>query len=422
MVPPTLIDLHRPLAKRANTTTSSKAATPKHLRNQSDSLVASSETSHSATTVRGTISALVSRSRKSSMSTKNFQSLDGDEEEDEDSTHQSPKPFSNQQPDTNHNKNGGVTPSGSLRQRKPNSPPVRRSSTIFRPAGLMRIRAIHDLINVAPDELPFRAGDVLTVLDEQSIPEDANVWVRAEKDGLVGVVPMNYFELVHEPGSPKKGGAPSKVPSLRHQYSESVSPDETEESDSPSSSLLADSGFARRGPSPRRASRSHLTSEESLPVMNRYPPDQASMSSLEIDGPYGDDPYGALPANKTGRWPLEQQTPYQEMSVQESARRKSVTAPPSPSKNATIPAPSPRQLASSLANAAVTASGKKPPPPPPPARRSQSSSLLSGMPPSRSSPNNVFPPVLPPPRRPAVPVRSTTTQEMENIGVSPFDS
>ena len=103
----------------------------------------------------------------------------------------------------------------------------------------MRIRALHDLTTVAPDELPFHVGDVLTVLDEH-VPHDANVWVRAEKEGVVGLIPMNYFEVV--PSS--SGKVVSRTPSIR--VFNISQEDDTEQSDSPSSSLLQDVVVARQ--------------------------------------------------------------------------------------------------------------------------------------------------------------------------------
>lgn len=439
-----------PTRKRANTTNSARPLTPKapktpkQSRKRSESVVTAEtdDSTAAGVSLRGSVSGWMgnlSRSRKSSMSKKNFQSLEDNEEQ----PRQSISSFSSLNLQDSLAK-AGTTPSGSLRQHKPREPLIRPSSNVTRPSVQMRIRALHDLINVTPEELSFRAGDVLTVLDDSYIPQDANVWVRAERNGLVGLVPMNYFELVHDHGSPKKGV--SRAPSLRNRHSESASPDETEESDSPSSSLLQEGGLIRRGSRARRPSRSHLTSEESLPDFVSAEQDdyhgrkntfRDSMSSFEYDGPYesgGLDHGASSGLINTGTWGLEQHDE-KLLSAQASARRKSFTAPPSPSRRPGAPNPSPRQLASSLASAAVVAAGKKPPPPPPPARRTQSSAILSpgAMVPHSASGMSVGngsfpskytdmpPPVLPPPRRPAFPVRGATTQGAEIFGVSPFD-
>lgn len=75
-----------------------------------------------------------------------------------------------------------------LRQRGKNSHPLhvlRRSS--HSSAGLRRIWAIHDFINVAPAGLSLHARDTPTMLDEHVISEDANTRVRAEKGEFIHV-------------------------------------------------------------------------------------------------------------------------------------------------------------------------------------------------------------------------------------------
>lgn len=59
----------------------------------------------------------------------------------------------------------------------------------------MCVRALHNPTTVTPNELPFRVGDILEVLDEH-VSHDANVWVRAEKEGTVGLIRMTYFEVI----------------------------------------------------------------------------------------------------------------------------------------------------------------------------------------------------------------------------------
>lgn len=296
----------------------------------------------------------------------------------------------------------------------------------------MRVRALHDLITVAPDELAFRTGDVLTVLDE-NVPHDANVWVRAEKDGMVGLIPMNYFEVV--PSSPRK--TPSRDPSIPRRQSvfNGSMEDGTELSDS--SSLLFDAVVTRRN-SNRSRSGSRTgggggKTTASMPEIQMYPYDgmespwdESTSSLFEADGEDSDhrvmNGTGGL-LRPSEPWRMQQEIGRNEIE------RKPHTAPPSPSRHP-MPAPSPRQLASTLVHAAVT----KKPPPPPPARRSQSSTQVGTLVSSNATlrgdggggggaVDHTLPPTLPPPyRRPPIRSRAATTHKDHVYGVSPFDS
>ncbi|CAD6188843.1 unnamed protein product [Caenorhabditis auriculariae] len=57
----------------------------------------------------------------------------------------------------------------------------------------MEATAEHDFIATAPDELSFRRGQVLKVLNKDEDPH----WFKAELDGAEGFVPSNYIRM-HE--------------------------------------------------------------------------------------------------------------------------------------------------------------------------------------------------------------------------------
>ncbi|KAF8313208.1 BAR-domain-containing protein [Clavulina sp. PMI_390] len=215
--------------KRASTTSTPVAATPKQKEKEpkksSDAILAGSkqQVSEAAGGVKGWFSR--------SLSKKNFQTLDDDEEANQSGAAHSRKKsfgrprnssFSNgpalnlhpsqdsarttsssmlsSEAEDYNDANHPPSPSAFLRMHKPSHrPAVRRASVAFRPPGLLRVRALYSLLNVAPDELAFHAGDLMTVLDEQWIPRDSDdLWVRADRDGLVGLIPMNYCEVVEE--------------------------------------------------------------------------------------------------------------------------------------------------------------------------------------------------------------------------------
>ena len=55
----------------------------------------------------------------------------------------------------------------------------------------MEAVAKHDFSATADDELSFRRGDILKVLNME---DDIN-WFRAEFDGREGLIPSNYIEM-----------------------------------------------------------------------------------------------------------------------------------------------------------------------------------------------------------------------------------
>lgn len=59
----------------------------------------------------------------------------------------------------------------------------------------MEARAIYDFRASQPDELTFKQGDVLKILQNQRDEQ----WYRAEHNGVTGFVPKNRLELRHVP-------------------------------------------------------------------------------------------------------------------------------------------------------------------------------------------------------------------------------
>ncbi|PIO73534.1 SH3 domain protein [Teladorsagia circumcincta] len=63
------------------------------------------------------------------------------------------------------------------------------------PAGLMEATAEHDFNANADDELSFRRGQILKVLNKDEDPH----WFKAELDGVEGFVPSNYIRMHDSP-------------------------------------------------------------------------------------------------------------------------------------------------------------------------------------------------------------------------------
>lgn len=55
----------------------------------------------------------------------------------------------------------------------------------------MEGKALHDFAATAPDELSFKKGSIVKVINN----EDDTNWYKAEQDGRTGFIPANYLEL-----------------------------------------------------------------------------------------------------------------------------------------------------------------------------------------------------------------------------------
>lgn len=69
------------------------------------------------------------------------------------------------------------------------------------------VRAVFNFPGNDDEDLPFKVGDVLRVLEK---PED-QWWSAASQDGRIGMIPVPYVEK-YRPGSPSDGGAPQGNP------------------------------------------------------------------------------------------------------------------------------------------------------------------------------------------------------------------
>lgn len=72
------------------------------------------------------------------------------------------------------------------------SPPVQKPQTTA--ATVSRVKALYDFQPSEPSELPFRRGDIISVLD--SVYKD---WWRGQLRGQTGIFPVNYVEILKEP-------------------------------------------------------------------------------------------------------------------------------------------------------------------------------------------------------------------------------
>jgi len=61
-------------------------------------------------------------------------------------------------------------------------------------ATVSRVKALYDFQPSEPSELPFRRGDIISVLD--SVYKD---WWRGSLRGQTGIFPVNYVEILKEP-------------------------------------------------------------------------------------------------------------------------------------------------------------------------------------------------------------------------------
>ena len=75
--------------------------------------------------------------------------------------------------------------------------PQQQSQSVQKPqttaATVSRVKALYDFSPSEPGELPFRRGDIISVLD--SVYKD---WWRGSLRGQVGIFPVNYVEILKD--------------------------------------------------------------------------------------------------------------------------------------------------------------------------------------------------------------------------------
>jgi signal transducing adaptor molecule len=85
-----------------------------------------------------------------------------------------------------------LNPPGQPQQLFPPQPVAKPPQTTA--ATVSRVRALYDFAPIEPSELPFRRGDIISVLD--SAYKD---WWRGSLRGRTGIFPLNYVEILREP-------------------------------------------------------------------------------------------------------------------------------------------------------------------------------------------------------------------------------
>jgi signal transducing adaptor molecule len=75
---------------------------------------------------------------------------------------------------------------------QPQQQPLQKPQTTA--ATVSRVKALYDFSPSEPGELPFRRGDIISVLD--SVYKD---WWRGSLRGQTGIFPVNYVEILKEP-------------------------------------------------------------------------------------------------------------------------------------------------------------------------------------------------------------------------------
>jgi len=76
-------------------------------------------------------------------------------------------------------------------QQQQQQPPVQKPQTTA--ATVSRVKALYDFSPSEPSELPFRRGDIISVLD--SVYKD---WWRGSLRGQTGIFPVNYVEILKD--------------------------------------------------------------------------------------------------------------------------------------------------------------------------------------------------------------------------------
>ena len=158
-------------------------------RNRSDSATTSGSgyANGTAGKITGWVGGMTSRSRASSVSRKNFQELVEDDVERPKMSHSRPGSIRVRKPPP--------PPSSSMMDRYPSSKPGANN--------LVRVRALYDFFSTATGELEFHKGDIITLtylsLTTQSLmDEDHDGWVDAELNGLGGLIPLSYTEVIKD--------------------------------------------------------------------------------------------------------------------------------------------------------------------------------------------------------------------------------
>jgi len=106
-------------------------------------------------------------------------------------THVSPLPVSLPQPTQQQQRRAPYdVPQQQPQQLMP--PTVSKPQTTA--ATVSRVKALYDFSPSEPSELPFRRGDIISVLD--SVYKD---WWRGSLRGQTGIFPVNYVEILKEP-------------------------------------------------------------------------------------------------------------------------------------------------------------------------------------------------------------------------------
>ena len=74
---------------------------------------------------------------------------------------------------------------------QPQQQPIQKQQTTA--ATVSRVKALYDFSPSEPSELPFRRGDIISVLD--SVYKD---WWRGSLRGQTGIFPVNYVEILKD--------------------------------------------------------------------------------------------------------------------------------------------------------------------------------------------------------------------------------
>mmetsp|Transcript_12933 Transcript_12933/g.18175 ORF Transcript_12933/g.18175 Transcript_12933/m.18175 type:complete len:480 (+) Transcript_12933:110-1549(+) len=90
-----------------------------------------------------------------------------------------------------------MSAAGSIKSYKGSPPSSRKSAAVAARASVkgQSCHALFDFAGVSPEDLPFKKGDSLIVINSS---EDPNWWLAKNKSGQVGMIPANYVETTTE--------------------------------------------------------------------------------------------------------------------------------------------------------------------------------------------------------------------------------